>query len=304
MHTYVKNFRSRAIVKFNSAVQQFSLTEETFMNWLVSAQPLIMPIQASNEDKGILTCFRPTPFTPPIQEMVESFTSGAHSLRVALDAFAMEIAYLDTGIVKNEQSIAFPIVTRATSEEDQESVWDRNQRVKALARSVPSSIMQRFKKVQKWSQPDTIIDDFLSVLTSLDNPDKHVFGNQLDILPLPFVGLPQIPDADPKVSGKEQIPWITFEFDEQLLPCSTAVDLQGNMLPLLSFQGKSAHLFDLQEALLSDTWRVIQFLASGEWPERDQLQPHCDGPVVQEGAIPNHWRLQHTEWFTPPVRID
>lgn len=264
-----------------------------------SIQPLPVHIRISKQCPNLLEIFEPEEFEPPIDVWTEEFSTGVHDLRTALDALALEIAYVDTGHVDDESRIAFPIVYAEESPAAQETKWIRNHTVRELSQSTPESLMLRIKACQTWSSPDTYTENFLTVLSTLDNEDKHRFGCQINLLPCRLWGFPLFQWVDRADEEERQKPWIQVAFEQPAPPCQVVVDLQDDLIPMVSFGESSAHLFDLQTSLFSDTQRYIQFIATGKWTDRAPLILHGTYPIIMDGNIPNVQRLQFTRFNEP-----
>lgn len=294
MPTFTRQFESRAMPKVASAARHFTVVEQEAVNWVRSVQPLAMHMRISAVSPNVLEFFEPDDFDPPLQNWTDEFSAGVHDLRSALDALALEIAYIDNGTVPNESDIAFPIVYRQDDPIVQENKWKNSRAVRALSRSTPASLMSRFRGCQTWQDPDTYTEDLLEVLAIIDNEDKHRFGSQINLIPSRWNGFPSFAWVDCLDEPAFDRPWLQISYDQTHTPCHAVVDLQDNIIPMVSFGNHSAHLFDLQTSLFADVQRLIQYILSGTWSEKTTLVLRGPYPIVKSGGIPNVRRLQFT----------
>lgn len=124
--------------------------------------------------------------------------------------------------------------------------------------------MARFKEAQIWKSTDTYTEDYLSVLSDLDNDDKHRFGCQITLTPCRLSGFPRFLWVSPPVERSYDHPWTRVGLDKPLPEQHVIVDLEDNILPIVSCRDISVHLLDLQATLFADTYRLIQFMVIGK----------------------------------------
>lgn len=116
------------------------------------------------EDRTALEFLTPSGFRPPVAEWGLLLGDAVHNARSALDALVWDLAHSGGATPSKPGRVAFPVTTN-------EREWMNN--MKALE-TVPEAHLERIRLAQPWvTSPDNPQLDWLSVLSRLDNDDKH-----------------------------------------------------------------------------------------------------------------------------------
>lgn len=156
-----------ASLRVARAEQHFTDLEARVALWNV-ANPLICPVQLS-DDRKLIRFLRPgLAQFPPLMEWTAILGDAIHNLRAALDVLCWHFAHLDGGQPANPRSIAFPVVS-------EEAKWAS---AASKLSTIPTELLDRIKDAQPFMQSDRNPDKGLHVLealTELDNWHKHRF---------------------------------------------------------------------------------------------------------------------------------
>jgi len=263
-------FTSRGVLKVHHAATLFEALEREVARW--NAEHLLYaPCRVPWLGTRALEVFRPSELQEvPWVSWEYALLDGVHNLRVGLDMLAKELAALD-GAPRRPKDVSFPI----TSHENEWPTWaDRLQ-------SVPCGLLERLKECQPWARPERDEPDVLTLLTKVDNHDKHeATGVALEVIPVMEWALRDVEPLPEDLRKSLDWPlegWMDFELTPplergygQMMPVAA--------LPVIFFEGLFANLFDAQRWLHFEVTRVIHFVASGEWSEETfpQVLP---GPV-------------------------
>ncbi len=290
-HVHV-TIQSRAILKVNAAAKHFEAVHRGAVEWVASRQPLLAPVRRSADAVNTIEIFEPQGYDPPVLGWESGFVDGVHNLRSALDALAMELAYVDGRVPSDESDISFPIVPTKATGEAQELAWQTAKTTRALAETAPAQLMERIKAIQDWRHPETLTPSFLSVLASVDNDDKHRFGIEVWTMPSKLLQLRALPVPEDAPNTLWSKPWVELSLNMPAPAKPALVDLEDNILPLVSIRGQIGHLFDLQRCLLEDMKRCIEFISTGTWPPEPALELYApDAPILADAGVPNMRRL-------------
>ncbi len=115
-------------------------------------------------DRTALEFLTPAGFRPPVSEWALLTGDAVHNARSALDAEIWHLAHRDGGEPTTPTRIAFPVASDARA-------WANS--IKALE-TVPAESLERVRLAQPWVvSPTTPDQHWLSILSRLDNDDKH-----------------------------------------------------------------------------------------------------------------------------------
>ena len=135
---------------------------------------------------------------------------------------------------------------------------------------MPSSLLARVRQCQPWDRPDRQVPDPLKLISRIDNVDKHrATGVTFDVIPVMQYELrPTAPVPRELAESLEWplTPWMTMTFAEPIEP-GEAVLMPVMAVPIVTFEGLAANLPDAQRWLHREVWRVVSFIASGDWAE-------------------------------------
>jgi len=269
---------SRALLKVSAAARHFAALEREAHKWFIEAGPFDVPIRTMPEDPSCVQICFPQSYNPPQADWESRFSDGAHNLRAALDILTIELAHITGVPPARERSVYFPILDSNGSKDWQAST-------KSLG-TVPRSILKRMRDVQDDASPPLITPNYLETLSAIDNDDKHRFG--VEIYTIPIYGTAQtlflVDESDDSLWIE---PWLTLNFDSAAeIPAQVA--RLGDIMPFVSVRGRIGHLLDVQKALVDDTQRVVNYIATGEWPEQRTFErglPSVD--LLVSVAMPN-----------------
>lgn len=281
-------FESRVPFKLATAARHFEDVERAAHVWFKEEGPFLAPSRRSAEDPNVLEIYAPSGYAPPVSRWEAGFVDGAHNLRAALDALAMELAHVDGMVPTEERDVTFPITPRKDSPDAQQAAWAR---VERSMPSISTSLIERLRALQTWSDPDTVTPDFLSVLSDIDNDDKHRFGVEVYTVPVLGPGVTVTPIAQGSGDELWAQPWVRFTLSPRPSGPPALVRLR-DIVPFVTIRGRIGHLFDVQRALIADTDRYIAFILSGEWPPKPVIERLMPGiPVLEQAEIPNMRRV-------------
>lgn len=288
--TVTVEFESRAIHKLQAAARHFSENETNAGTWLEAHRPLMAPTRVSSQTPTLVEVFLPPSYSPPTDEWESRFVDGVHNLRTALDALAFELCYLEGEAPTNERAIYFPVVPAMGTIAEQNQKW--NERTKKLRKSIPRPLLERVRAVQDWNAPPTSTSSFLSVLSMIDNDDKHRFGVEVSTTPGDITSAAQYPISMEATENAFDRPWIRAEVNELIPAASFLLDVTDQIVPLISVRGFYGPLFALQRRLFDDTYRCIRYICNGVWPLArgmdDELSPQS---LLVDISFPNTRRL-------------
>lgn len=258
------------------------------------------------EGQQVLRLFR-RPEVTTLAASLELATGDAiHNLRVALDAFAIEIGYQHGTPVK-EDDIQFPC------EKGDRDIAGRDARLRKKIRTMlgdnpPQALVGRIGDLQSWSQPPLWFPNVLETLVMLDNADKHRFGLEVKIRPQ----LDRIVDPD------RMTPMPPRHYD-MLSPDLTWVDLldlpQLPLVPMwfplkglevvLATEAGWGPLEPILLALCDDVRRSLYFLTTGEWIDPCILPGHVIGDdlLPYKEALADPRRTQAMQKMTSSTSI-
>lgn len=115
-------------------------------------------------DRTALEFLTPVGFRPPVSEWALLAGDAVHNARSALDGEIWHLAHRDGGEPATPTRIAFPVTSDARG-------WANS--VKALE-TVPPESLERVRLAQPWVDSPAAPDQhWLSILSRLDNDDKH-----------------------------------------------------------------------------------------------------------------------------------
>lgn len=253
-------YDSPAYMKLINAGKHFEALEREIIDWGEN-NPLMAPARAPGGGRGLYELFRPETPVVPLLAWSGRFGDGVHNLRAALDLLAYELCHIDGGFPAKPRKVYFPVV-------ENEENWA--EKIEHLG-SIPSSLLERVRDVQPWhsTAPQK---HALTLLTALDNMDKHRSTVGLMILPgrLDPPRLHPLPEKD---EALWQEPWMQFGMNPPLpqgvLPALWHVD----PAPMVYFENRMTFLGHLQRWLFHETNRAFGYIATGEWPTLQHPAP-------------------------------
>lgn len=265
---------SRALIKHARAGELFQSLEDAVDRWNEEHQ-LMAPVRSPYDGDQRLEYFRPQALDQiPLFAWESTFHDGVHNLRVALDTLCFELCNLEQP-APDPGRIHFPITNHPNEWPD---------RTKHLG-TMPPPLLERMRLCQPWERPDFQTPDPLRLISRIDNVDKHrAAGVNFDVIPAGQWGLRPSAPLPPELANSLDwplTPWIQLTITPpvdrgvaELLPVAA--------LPVVLFEGLSANLADAQRWLHSEVQRVIEFIASGEWPEArfNRLLPEPTWSVI------------------------
>lgn len=116
-----------------------------------------------SEDRTCLELLQLDGPQPPVAEWGLVFGDGIHNLRAALDCLVWEFAHLNGEHPQHPRRVGFPVLTAARQ-------W--REAAQRLA-SVPAELLERIRQVQPYQGNGDPELHALTVLSRLDNADKH-----------------------------------------------------------------------------------------------------------------------------------
>lgn len=158
----VVEYPSRALAKLSRASELFESLERVVDRW--NEERLLMaPARSPHHGDPRLEIFRPEALGDVLLTAWESaFHDGVHNLRVALDTLCSELCNLEQ-VPSNPGEIHFPITAHPNE-------WPH--RVRNLG-TIPLPLLDRIKQCQSWNRPDKQSPDPLTLISRIDNVDKH-----------------------------------------------------------------------------------------------------------------------------------
>lgn len=150
-------------MKLHRAEEHFNSLYARISQWN-SSRVYRAPLRVS-DDRHHLEFLQPVGVRPPLDEWGLVFGDAVHNMRSALDCTIWEFAHLDGVAPSNPRQVSFPVLT-------DRSKWDG---AASRLSSVPSDLLSRVEAVQPFNDPDptTVDKSWLSVISKLDNDDKH-----------------------------------------------------------------------------------------------------------------------------------
>lgn len=259
-------YESPAIAKLLQAGNHFLSLEQEVERWN-NENTLLAPTKASITNPNGLELFMPTEPVPPLLLWSARFGDGVHNLRVALDRLAFEVCHLEGTMPTKPNSIYFPIA-------EEESRWE--DKVRHLG-TIPRSILARMREVQPWYRAVPRAHP-LSLIHAMDIVDKH--KTAVDLIVLPFGLHPEKLLQWPSGKNIEDAwsrPWIQISYDVPIPDVDLSSALWDiNLAPMVLFEGRMAFMVHVQRWLYQSTSDIVEFIASGKWPERTDGVPEPD----------------------------
>lgn len=263
-------YPSRALTKCNRAAELFGSLEQEVDRWNEEHQ-LMAPARSPYDGDPRIEFFRPVAVGEiPWQSWESVFHDGVSNLRVALDTFCFELCHTEQAPSK-PGDIHFPI----TEHPNEWPEWTK--RLSAM----PTSLLDRVRQCQPWARPDPQDPDPLKLVSRINNMDKHrAAGVTFDVMPAGQWALRPSAPIPEELDGPDWPlePWMAMTLDPpvergfaELAPVMA--------VPILMFEGLFANLPDGQRWLHCEVRRMIEFIASGEWPEADIVEHFLPGPV-------------------------
>lgn len=145
------------------------------------------PIRLST-DGTALQFLRPDGVQPPLEEWALYFADAVHNLRASLDSLAWELSVAQGTVPANPRRVYFPV---AQTEADWKSAV-------AGLDTVDEEFLARIKRVQPFFEEGPAEDHLLSILTRLDNAEKHrrTLVSRFDLFELEFGGTWKFEEAE------------------------------------------------------------------------------------------------------------
>ena len=252
-------YSSRALVKQMRAGELFESLEVAVDRW--NNERLIMaPARSPHQGEQRLELFRPEGLTDAPMAVWESiFHDGVHNLRVALDTLCFELCHLED-VAPHPERIHFPITQHPNE-------WPG--RTAHLA-TMPAQLLDRLKECQPWNRPDPQTPDPLTLVARIDNIDKHrANGVTFDTIPMGQWALRPTEPLPQELADSltwPLAPWMNISISPPVERGWGAL-VPVLAVPVVIFEGLFANLPDAQRWLYSEVWRMISFIASGEWLE-------------------------------------
>lgn len=251
-------YDGRAMMKFARATELFQSLEQSVGRWN-EEHKLMAPARIAHNDDRRVEFFRPSEMNKelPWTSWDSLFHDGVHNLRVALDAFCFDLCQLEQ-VPSNPGNIYFPITAHPNE-------WPNKSE---NLHTMPASLLARVRQCQPWERPDQQNPDPLTLISRIDNVDKHrASGVALEVMPL--MQLEQRPTAPLPHELADSAnwplePWMAMTLAEPIGQVE-AVLMPVMAVPIVTFEGLAANLLDAQRWMHHEVWRVISFIASGDW---------------------------------------
>lgn len=263
-------YASRAVVKLTRAGQLFQSLEHSVDQWNEEHQ-VMAPARSPHDGSQRIEFFRPDVIGRiPLADWESTFHDGVHNLRVALDALCFELCHLEQP-ASEPGSIHFPITGHPNE-------WPG--RIKHLG-TIPPPLLERLRQCQPWERLDRQSPDPLKLISKIDNVDKHrATGVTFDVMPLGQWELRPSAPVPRELSDSQEWPldpWISLTLDPPVERGWAAL-VPVMIVPIVFFEGLFASLPDAQRWMHNEVHRVIEFIASGHWPEA-QSNRFLPGPI-------------------------
>jgi len=265
-----------ATMKLARSVEHFNAFFARVESWN-SSRTFRAPLRIS-ADREFIEFLMPVGNRPPLDEWGLLFGDAVHNLRAALDCVTWDLAHLDGGVPKNPKQVAFPVLKKSAD-------WTT---AAARLSSVPPEFLTRIESVQPYNDGDqsSAEDSWLSIITSLDNEDKHrgvVTGvPQAEKITLEGLGI-RLGETRPGMEGRVETrfdldaladgdPFARFSFgalitEGSLLPTHAVVALGA----CVRYNDKLIPVAQLQNEAVGRVYAVIQYLLSGSDPSNSTV---------------------------------
>lgn len=256
--TYEFEYASRGLVKYKRAAELFESLELEVEQWN-DKHRLMAPARSSDGGDQRLELFRPPTLDEVPSDAWEStFHDGVHNLRVSLENLCYELCHLEQPAPK-PGAIHFPIT-------DHPNEWP--DRTKHLD-TIPAPLLERIRQCQPWARPDSQNPDPLRLISRIDNVDKHrASGVAMDVIPLGQWKVRSFEPVPPDLASSPDwplTPWMAMTLDPPIEPGFAAL-MPVMAVPIVMFEGVFANLPDAQRWLHREVGRMIEYIASGTWP--------------------------------------
>jgi hypothetical protein len=270
-------YASRALIKHARAAELFESLARDVDRWNDEHQ-LMAPARSPYDGEQRLEFFRPVALSQaPLTAWESRFHDGVHNLRVALDALCFELCHLEQAAPKPGR-IHFPITSNPNE-------WPG--RTIHLG-TIPSPLLERIRECQPWKRPDSQTPDPLTLISKIDNADKHRgTGVSFGVMPMGQWALrPSAPLPQELTNSVDWplVPWMELTLAPPVERGWAAL-MPVMAVPLVMFDGLCANLADAQCWLHSEVGRAISFIASGEWPKAGSNR-FLPGPIWWPGPGP------------------
>lgn len=148
-------------LKWSRALEHFALLDARVEQWNATRQ--FKAGLRVTDDRACIELVQIVGQRPPVAEWGLLFGDGVHNLRAALDCLVWELAHLDGRGPENPRQVSFPVVN------DQRNWPNAARRLS----SVPSQFLRRIEEIQPYNAGEDPQLHPLTVLSRLDNDDKH-----------------------------------------------------------------------------------------------------------------------------------
>ncbi len=251
-------YSSRAMVKLIRARELFHSLEMAIGDWNQQHR-LMAPARSPYDGVQCLEFFRPVELADiPWTAWESIFHDGVHNLRVALDTFCFEVCHLE-GPAPEPDRIHFPITNHPNQ-------WES--RTRSL-NTIPRPLLERMRQCQPWGRQDQLEPDPLTIVSRIDNLDKHrAAGVSFDAMPMGQWALRQPKPVPPHLGNSLDwplTPWMRLTV-EPPIDRGFAALMPVMAVPIFIFANRFANLADAQRWLYRETHRIIEYVASGQWP--------------------------------------
>lgn len=249
------------LMRIDRAADIFQGLEREIDEWNRDHQ-LYAPARVPWTGEPVLEIYRPENLSDvPFGLWEAAFNDGVHNLRAALDGMCWELAHLDGAVPERPKRIYFPMT-------DSETGWKD---VPRHLSTVAASLLERMRCCQPWARQDPQVPDPLVVLREADNDAKHRAGG------FRFGSVPALqyavrtPLPLPEQLANEEAwpiePWVRLTI-EPSPPRGRGELSPVFVMPVVIFGGVMGLMPDSARWLHAEVRRIVQFIASGQWPER------------------------------------